>query len=98
MMMIASAARSSKIARGRRKTRRRGGAGGARAAAPPAAPRAARVEDQVDADRPGDPAERRQQRVPEPVVLAQLAEVDLAFGLQPDDEEEERHQPLVAPA
>ncbi len=30
-------------------------------------------------------------------ALAQLAEVELALGLQPDDEEEERHQPLVDP-
>ena len=30
-------------------------------------------------------------------ALAQLAEVELALGLQPDDEEEERHQSLVDP-
>ena len=46
---------------------------------------------------PPMPPERRQRRVPEPVVLAELAEVDLPLGLQPDDEEEERHQPLVHP-
>ena len=31
------------------------------------------------------------------LALAQLADVELALCLQPDDEEEERHQPLVDP-
>ena len=30
-------------------------------------------------------------------ALAQLAHVELALGLEPDDEEEERHQALVDP-
>ena len=58
---------------------------------------AAAVDQQVDRDRRGDAAERRRRRDPDPGPLAQLAEVELALGLEPDDEEEQRHQPLVDP-
>ena len=43
------------------------------------------------------PAERREQRQDEPPALAQLPEVELAARLEPDDEEEERHQAAVDP-
>ena len=43
------------------------------------------------------PAERGEQRQDEPAPLAQLAEVELAARLEPDDEEEERHQAAVHP-
>ena len=40
---------------------------------------------------------RREHRDRDPPALAQLAHVELALGLESDDEEEERHQPLVDP-
>ena len=43
---------------------------------------------------PPIPASKRQS---EPPSLPQLAEVELAPRLEPDDEEEERHQPAVHP-
>jgi hypothetical protein len=57
-----------------------------------------RVEHQEDRYRDGHAADRRQKRQGDPPALAQLADVDLALGLQSRDEEEERHQPLVHPA
>ena len=67
------------------------------AAPQPCAPESPGVEGQVDPDRHGHPAERGDHRQREPAALAQLAEVELASSLQPDDEEEERHQTLVHP-
>ena len=65
---------------------------------PPAAGRvAAAVEGQVDRDRQRHAAERRQHRQGEAAALAQLADVELAPHLEPDDEEEERHQAAVHP-
>jgi hypothetical protein len=58
---------------------------------------AAGVEDQVEADgaRRGD--HRHDGQRGEAPALAQLPELDFALGLEPDDEEEERHQALVDP-
>jgi hypothetical protein len=56
------------------------------------------VDREVDRHRAGHAAERGQHGDRQPSALAQLAEVELALGLQPDDEEEERHQALVHPA
>ena len=64
----------------------------------PCADERAGVEGQVDRDRA--PPSRRapaSERQREPPPLAQLAEVELAARLEPDDEEEERHQPAVHP-
>jgi len=55
------------------------------------------VEREVDADRHRHAAEPRQQWHRHPAPLAQLAEVELAPRLEPDDEEEEDHQPVVDP-
>ena len=58
----------------------------------------ARVDGEVDRDRhdhPGEPGEQRESDAP---PLAQLAEVELPPGLEPDHEEEERHQAGVDPA
>ena len=57
--------------------------------------RAAGVERQVDRDRHDDAADRRQHRDREPAAFAQLAEIELALGLEADDEEEQRHQPSL---
>ena len=52
---------------------------------------------EVDGDRHRHAADPGEQRQREPPPLAQLAEVELAARLEPDDEEEERHQPAVHP-
>ena len=67
------------------------------AAPHPCAPGAAGVEREVDRDRHAIPPSAGEHRDRQPPALAQLAEVELALGLEPDDEEEERHQPLVDP-
>ena len=72
------------------------GVGGHRDA-PPVRARPAGVERQVDQDRHDHPDQPRGQRQDEPASLAQVAEVELAPRLEPDDEEEERHQPVVDP-
>ena len=59
--------------------------------------RTAGVEGEVDRDGDGHAADPGQERQREPPPLAQLAEVELAPRLQPDDEEEERHQAAVHP-
>ena len=59
--------------------------------------RAAGVEREVDRDRHHHPPDRGDHGDRQPLALAQLAHVHLALGLEPDDEEEERHQPLVDP-
>ena len=65
--------------------------------APAARAVAARVERQEDRDRHRHAAERGGHGDPDPPPLAQLAQVELALGLEPDDEEVERHQALVDP-
>ena len=55
------------------------------------------VEREVDRDPDRHAAEAGYERQGEPASLAQLAEVELAARLEPDDEEEERHQPAVHP-
>ena len=67
------------------------------AAPQPCAPRAARVEREVDRDRDRHAAERGEHRDGQPPPLAQLPLVELALGLEADDEEVERHQALVDP-
>ena len=59
--------------------------------------RAAGVEREIDHDRNGHAPERRRRGNRQPPTFAQLAEVELALGLEPDDQEEQRHQPLVDP-
>ena len=63
----------------------------------PCAEERAGVEREVDRDRDDHPAEPGEQRQREAAALAQLADVELAPRLEPDDEEEERHQPVVDP-
>ena len=60
-------------------------------------PRAAGVERRIDRHRHQDPAERRQHRDHHASALPQLAEIELALGLQAHDQEEDGHQPLVDP-
>ena len=57
----------------------------------------AAVEREVDQRRRDDAADRGDDRCREPAAFAQLAHVELAPDLQADDEEEERHQPVVDP-
>ena len=54
-------------------------------------------EREVDQRGSDHPADRGDDRRGEPATLAQLAHVELAADLEPDDEEEERHQPVVDP-
>ena len=63
----------------------------------PCAPGVAGGERQVDQRRRDHPADRGDDRRGEPAALAQLPHVELAPDLEPDDEEEERHQPVVDP-
>ena len=55
------------------------------------------VDGQVDRDRDGHAAEGGENRQRQPAPLAQLADVELAPHLEPDDEEEECHQAAVDP-
>ena len=64
---------------------------------PPLGRALAGVEGEVDRDRDDHPADGRQHRQGEPAALAELADVELAPHLEPDDEEEERHQAVVDP-
>jgi len=65
--------------------------------APPARDRMGRIEGEVDRDRDHHPPEPGQERQQQTTAIAQLAEVELAAGFEPDHEEEERHQPVVDP-
>jgi len=65
--------------------------------APAATAGTARVEHQVDSDRDSHPADRGEDGDRQPPAVPQLAQVELALGLEPDDKEEERHQTLVDP-
>ena len=56
------------------------------------------VDREVDRDRHDHPADAGQERQRDAPPLAQLAEVELTARLEPDHEEEERHQPGVDPA
>jgi hypothetical protein len=60
-------------------------------------PRAADVEGEIDRDRRNHPTDRREHGDSESAPLAQLAHVELALGLQADDQKEEGHQSLVHP-
>src|SRR5215813_2237135 len=105
--MIASAARSSTTANVSRKVRIRSGARRPTRASIPSANavsvdmavrrRPASVEDEKDGDRHDHSAEAGQHRHRQASALAQLAQVELAARLQPDHEEEERHQAAVHP-
>ena len=53
------------------------------------------VDDQVDAGRHGHPGQPDQHRQGEPAAYPQLAHVELASRLQPDNEEVQGHQPGV---
>jgi hypothetical protein len=55
------------------------------------------VEREVDRDRHQHAADSRHERHDEAPALAQLADVELAPRLEPDDEEEQDHQPVVDP-
>ena len=59
--------------------------------------RMAGVEREVDRDGHDHAADPGEQRQREAAALAQLAHVELAARLEADDEEEERHQPVVDP-
>ncbi len=59
--------------------------------------RVTRVDHEIDRDGHGHPAEPGEQRQGEAPALAQLPQVELAARLEADDEEEERHQPVVQP-
>ena len=109
--ITSSATRSSTTAIESRNTRSRMGSPGAverkhperegsirrHRRSPAVGARVAGVEGQVDRDRHRHAAEGRGQREQDPSPLAQLAQVELAPRLEPDHEEEERHQPLVHP-
>ena len=75
---------------------REGRVGGHRRA-PSVCPGAAGVEGDVDRDRHEHAADGGHGREHDPAALAQLPEVELALGLEPHHQEEERHQPLVDP-
>ena len=64
---------------------------------PAASPCAAGIEREVDEHRRKHPAERCHHGDRQPLALAELTGVELALGLEPDDEEEERHQAVVHP-
>src|SRR4051794_35739217 len=72
--------------------RGRGGGPGGPAAPPPGGAPPAVVEGEVGARRAHHPAERGDDGDGEPAALAQLPQVELALGLEADDEEEQRHQ------
>ena len=55
------------------------------------------VDREVERDRHDHAEQPGRDRQQEAAAVAQVAEVDLASRLQPDDEEEERHQPAVDP-
>ena len=59
--------------------------------------RAPAVEREVDRDCDGHAADRGQRREREASAFPQLAEIELAPCLEPEDEEEERHQAAVDP-
>ena len=56
-----------------------------------------RVERQVDQRRNDHAADRREDRQHRLAANRQLADEELALDLEPDDEEEERHQQVVDP-
>jgi hypothetical protein len=59
--------------------------------------RVARVQREVDRNGRRSSSEPGEERQCEPPALANLAQVELPSRLEPDDEEEERHQPAVHP-
>ena len=56
------------------------------------------VDREVDRGGGDHPAEAAEDRDGDARALAQLSDVELALGLEPDDEEEQGHQALVDPA
>ena len=80
----------------RQHAEREGGVG--RHRRPPPVPAGAPgVEREVDRDRDQDAADGGRRREHDPPALPQLPEVELALGLEPHHQEEQRHQPLVDP-
>ena len=75
----------------------REGGVGRHGGSPALRPVAAGVEGQEDQDRQRHASHRRDQRDRDAPPLAQLPHVELALGLEPEDQEEERHQALVDP-
>jgi hypothetical protein len=59
--------------------------------------RAPRVEGKKESDRGRHPAHGREHRQGEATTFAEFAQVEFAPGLEPDDEEKERHQAAVDP-
>ncbi len=65
--------------------------------APTPSGRLASVEGEVDERGQDHSADGRDDRHGDPLALAELAHVQLAANLEPDDKEEERHQAIVDP-
>ena len=65
--------------------------------APAVRARTSGVGREVDADRDGHAAEAGERRQRDPPPLSKLSYVELATRLEPDHEEEERHQSAVHP-
>ena len=80
----------------REHAQREGGVG-RHGGSPPPLRTAARVEGEIDEHRHDHPADARDQGQRGPRPLPQLAHVELAPRLEPDDEEEERHEAAVDP-
>jgi hypothetical protein len=80
----------------RQDSEREGGVGRHRGA-PAMGPAAAPVEREVDPNRHRHPTRRRDNRDRHAAPLSKLPGVELALGLEADDEEEERHQALIDP-
>ena len=89
----AQAVREAASHDGQHPQRKRGVGRHRRAPARPA--RAGGVDEQVDRHRHHHPAQTGQHRQGQPAAVAQLAEVELAPGLQPDDEEEQVMSPSL---
>ena len=56
------------------------------------------VDRQVEPDGAHHPAESREHGKDDPGTLSELADVEFAARLEPDDKEEEAHEPAVDPA
>ena len=80
----------------RQQTQRERGVGG-HGHAPAVRARPAGIDGQVDEHGDGHAGHTGSERQDEPAAITQVAEVELAPGLQAHDEEEQRHQPAVDP-
>ena len=56
------------------------------------------IDRQVEPDRAHHPAESREHGKDDPGTLSELADVEFPACLEPDDQEEEAHEPAVDPA